>query len=93
MAMQEDNDKNKPEPNKIIIKEIKGGDDKKTGQFIVSKSNKNGDIPLFAFSGAPSGGGSLKDSLIVVGATAAGLFSLVLYFLFSNKDIVPYISH
>lgn len=76
--------------NKFLIKEIEGEDNSKTGQFIVSKKNGNGDIPLFAFSAPPA---PLSDSLIVVGATVGGLFSLVMVFLFSNKDIIPFTTH
>lgn len=76
--------------NKFLIKEIEGDDNKKTGQFIVSKKNGNGDVPLFAFSAPPA---PLSDSLIVVGATVGGLFSLVMVFLFSNKDIIPFTTH
>ena len=76
--------------NRFLIKEIEGEDNSKTGQFIVSKKNGNGDIPLFAFSAPPA---PLSDSLIVVGATVGGLFSLVMVFLFSNKDIIPFTTH
>jgi hypothetical protein len=76
--------------NRFLIKEIEGEDNTKTGQFIVSKKNSNGDVPLFAFSAPPA---PLSDSLIVVGATVGGLFGLVIVFLFSNKDIIPFTGH
>lgn len=76
--------------NRFLIKEIEGEDNTKTGQFIVSKKNGNGDVPLFAFSTPPA---PLSDSLIVVGATVGGLFGLVMVFLFSNKDIIPFTTH
>lgn len=77
--------------SKFLIKEIEGEDNSKTGQFIVNKKGSDGDlVPLFAFSAPPA---PLSDSLMVVGATVGGLLGLVLVFLFSNKDIVPFPSH
>ena len=74
--------------SKFLIKEIEGEDNTKTGQFIVNKKGSDGDLtPLFAFSTPAS---PLSDNLVVVGATVGGLLSLVLVFLFSNKDIVPF---
>lgn len=75
---------------RFLIKEIEGENNTKTGQFIFSKKNDKGSTPLFAFSTPPA---PLSDSLIVVGATVGGLFGLVLAFLLSNKDIVPFPSH
>jgi hypothetical protein len=75
---------------RFLIKEIEGENNTKTGQFIFSKKNGKDTTPIFAFSTPPA---PLSDSLIVVGATVGGLFGLVLAFLLSNKDIVPFQSH
>jgi hypothetical protein len=75
---------------RFLIKEIEGENNTKTGQFIFSKKNGKDTTPIFAFSTPPA---PLSDSLIVVGATVGGLFGLVLAFLLSNKDIVPFPSH
>lgn len=75
---------------RFLIKEIEGENNTKTGQFIFSKKNGKDSTPIFAFSTPPA---PLSDSLIVVGATVGGLFGLVLAFLLSNKDIVPFPSH
>ena len=90
--IDEDSDSNFDDEiqNRFLIKEIEGEDNTKTGQFIVSKKNGNGDVPLFAFSAPPA---PLSDSLLVVGATVGGLFGLVMVFLFSNKDIIPFTGH
>ena len=87
----EDNENNTNDKGGFLIKEIDGGDNQKTGQFIVNKKGGDGDlVPLFAFSTPPA---PLNDSLIVVGATMGGLLSMVLVFLFANKDIVPFPSN
>lgn len=87
-ADDEDDESNTDDKGGFLIKEIEGEDNQKTGQFIVNKKVGDGDlVPLFAFSAPPA---PLSDSLIVVGATMGGLLSMVLVFLFSNKDIVPF---
>ena len=87
----EENENNTNDKGGFLIKEIDGGDNQKTGQFIVNKKAGDGDlVPLFAFSAPPA---PLNDSLIVVGATIGGLLSMVLVFLFANKDIVPFPSN
>jgi hypothetical protein len=90
---EDENDyKRKQQKIKIILKEIEGeGTNLKTGQFIVSKQDNSGsDIPLFAFS-TPTG--PITDNLIVVGSTVGGLFLVMLAFILSNKDIVPFVPH
>lgn len=87
-----DDDDEEDGDSRFLIKEIEGENNSRTGQFIFSKKGKNGDTPLFAFSGAPAAA-PLSDSLIVVGATMGGLFGLVMAFLLSNKDIVPFTAH
>ena len=87
----DDDEESNEVDTKFLIKEIEGENSTKTGQFIVSKkSNDGSERQLFAFSTPPA---PLSDSLLVVGATIGGLFSLVLFFLFSNKDIVPFTTH
>ena len=87
----DDDEESNEVDTKFLIKEIEGENSSKTGQFIVSKKSMDGsERQLFAFSTPPA---PLNDSLIVVGATVGGLFSLVLFFLFSNKDIVPFTTH
>jgi len=84
----EDNEDSEKKKDKFIMKEIEGEDKKKTGQFVLSKQKGDGITePMFAFS-TPNG--SINDNLIVIGSTVGGLFALVLYFLFTNKDIVPF---
>lgn len=87
---EEDEDQQQGGDARFLIKEIEGENNTKTGQFIFSKKNGKDSTPIFAFSTPPA---PLSDSLIVVGATVGGLFGLVVAFLLSNKDIVPFPSH
>ena len=51
----EDNENNTNDKGGFLIKEIDGGDNQKTGQFIVNKKGGDGDlVPLFAFSTPPA---------------------------------------